>query len=179
MYSVIGTDGQVYGPVDIPTLQRWCQEGRIVPDSNLIDPRDGRVLSAVHVTQLSGFFQKTQTYAPPPGNSPYGSPPYGSPTGSPYAQGPFPQQSYHRFPGMAPMVSTKNKIVAILLAFFLGVFGAHRFYLGHTGTGVLMLLLSVCTCAIGGTAITGIWALVDLILIATGSLKDASGAELS
>jgi TM2 domain-containing membrane protein YozV len=34
----------------------------------------------------------------------------------------------------------KSDVVAILLAFFLGSFGAHRFYLGQTGWGILYLL---------------------------------------
>jgi len=34
-----------------------------------------------------------------------------------------------------------KKLVAALLAFFLGVFGAHKFYLGYTKQGVIMLLL--------------------------------------
>ena len=34
----------------------------------------------------------------------------------------------------------KNKIVAALLAFFLGVWGIHKFYLGKTTAGIVMLL---------------------------------------
>lgn len=34
----------------------------------------------------------------------------------------------------------KNKIVAALLAFFLGGFGAHKFYLGQVGLGILYLI---------------------------------------
>jgi TM2 domain-containing membrane protein YozV len=35
----------------------------------------------------------------------------------------------------------KNRLVAILLAFFLGLIGVHHFYLGNTGRGVLYLIL--------------------------------------
>lgn len=41
------------------------------------------------------------------------------------------------------VTSDKNKIVAALLAFFLGGFGIHKFYLGYNGAGLAMLLLSV------------------------------------
>lgn len=40
--------------------------------------------------------------------------------------------------GMA--VGDRNKIVAALLAFFLGVLGVHKFYLGRTTAGVIMLI---------------------------------------
>jgi TM2 domain-containing membrane protein YozV len=51
---------------------------------------------------------------------------------------------------------------AYLLAIFLGWFGAHRFYLGRTGSAVTMLIL---TCTIVGIAITLVWHFVDLFLI--------------
>lgn len=54
----------------------------------------------------------------------------------------------------------RNKYVAAVLAFFFGVFGIHRFYLGRNGTGVLMLVLSI---TVVGLIVTGIWALVDTV----------------
>jgi TM2 domain-containing membrane protein YozV len=54
----------------------------------------------------------------------------------------------------------RNKIVAALLAFFLGVFGVHRFYLGRIGSGVIMLIL---TCTFVGLLITGVWAFIDFL----------------
>lgn len=39
-----------------------------------------------------------------------------------------------------PYFYEKNKIVAGLLALFLGGFGAHKFYLGKIGLGVLYLI---------------------------------------
>ncbi|MFD1788760.1 TM2 domain-containing protein [Sphingomonas floccifaciens] len=54
----------------------------------------------------------------------------------------------------------RNKIAAALLAFFLGIFGVHRFYLGRTGSGVIMLIL---TCTLVGLLITGLWAFIDFI----------------
>jgi len=47
-------------------------------------------------------------------------------------------------PGAGPVY--KDKIAAALLAFFLGMFGAHKFYLNKTGAGVTMLLLSTVGC---------------------------------
>ena len=55
---------------------------------------------------------------------------------------------------------TKSTVVYLLLLRFLGMVGAHRFYAGKTGSGVVMLIL---TCTIFGMLITSIWWLVDLI----------------
>jgi TM2 domain-containing membrane protein YozV len=44
----------------------------------------------------------------------------------------------------------KNKLVAALLAFFLGAFGVHHFYLGSTMAGVVCIAATWLTCGIGG-----------------------------
>jgi TM2 domain-containing membrane protein YozV len=56
--------------------------------------------------------------------------------------------------------SDRNKLVAALLAFFLGPIGVHRFYLGRIGTGVTMLILS---CTFVGLILTVPWAIIDMI----------------
>ena len=49
------------------------------------------------------------------------------------------------------MNSPKERIVAGLLAIFLGALGVHKFYLGYTKEGVIMLLATILTCGIVGT----------------------------
>jgi TM2 domain-containing membrane protein YozV len=69
-----------------------------------------------------------------------------------------------------PGPSEKSRGVALALAAILGPFGAHRFYVGKTGTGVLIL------CTLGGA---GLWYLYDLIVVAGGSFRDARGQLVS
>jgi TM2 domain-containing membrane protein YozV len=51
----------------------------------------------------------------------------------------------------------KNKITAALLAFFLGSFGAHKFYLGQTSKGILFILFI-------WTTVPSILAFIDFIV---------------
>ncbi|MBF0607441.1 MAG: TM2 domain-containing protein [Magnetococcales bacterium] len=48
---------------------------------------------------------------------------------------------------------------------FSGVMGIHRFYVGKTGTGILMLL------SFGGG---GVWWLIDMIMVLSGVFRDKS-----
>ena len=65
--------------------------------------------------------------------------------------------------------SDKSRGIAFILAMVLGVFGAHRFYVGKIGSGILM------ACTLGGL---GIWYLYDVILIASGQFTDAEGQRV-
>lgn len=62
--------------------------------------------------------------------------------------------------------STKSGLTTLLFGIFWGVFGAHRFYVGKTGTGILMIL------TLGGL---GIWLFTDLIFIVSNKFDDKQG----
>ncbi|MHA1667396.1 MAG: NINE protein [Candidatus Heimdallarchaeaceae archaeon] len=66
--------------------------------------------------------------------------------------------------GIQPQgVSEYNRTVALVLFLFLGGFGAHYYYVGRIGTGILFMI------TFGGF---GVWALIDFILILSGSFRD-------
>ena len=67
-------------------------------------------------------------------------------------------------------MSDKTFMAALLLCLFLGPLGAHRFYVGKNWTGVLWLFT---------LGLLGIGILIDLIMIITGSFKDAEGWDLA
>lgn len=70
---------------------------------------------------------------------------------------------------MKDQVSTRSRLAAALMAFFLGWLGVHRFYVGKIGTAILMVL------TVGGF---GIWATIDLIMILAGAFTDAEGRHV-
>ena len=65
--------------------------------------------------------------------------------------------------------SEKSFVAVLILCVLLGSLGIHRFYAGRVVTGILMIL------TLGGL---GIWTLIDLIMIATGSFKDSKGLKI-
>ncbi|GAA3873360.1 hypothetical protein GCM10022275_23040 [Tessaracoccus defluvii] len=116
---------------------------------------------------------------PPPGSTP---PPHGSvppsprwvsqpapppPPPSPQPIGIVPEPP--RFAEDSNAEGAKDFVVTVLLSFFLGMFGADRFYLGKTRSGVWKLV------TFGGF---GYWWLFDLVLTLIGRQRDAAGHRL-
>ncbi len=65
--------------------------------------------------------------------------------------------------------SDKDWTTALILSILLGTVGVDQFYLGNVGLGIGKLL------TLGGC---GIWALIDIIRIATNSVPDSNGRPL-
>ncbi|MFP5358926.1 MAG: TM2 domain-containing protein [Actinomycetes bacterium] len=66
--------------------------------------------------------------------------------------------------------SQRSFVITWLLAWFVGVLGIDRFYLGKIGTGILKLV------TFGGL---GVWALIDLVLVLVGATRDKEGRALA
>lgn len=65
--------------------------------------------------------------------------------------------------------SSKSRLAALLLAFFLGTFGLHRMYVGRMKSGIAQLILTI---TIIGAIVTTVWVFFDFIFILLGSFKD-------
>ena len=84
--------------------------------------------------------------------------------------------------GLVP--GQKSKVAAGLFGIFFGAFGVHRFYLGHTNIGIVMLLAAT----LGGlvtfglaTVVVSIWGFIEGVMILAGSTnfqRDAAGVPL-
>ena len=85
------------------------------------------------------------------------------PEDNPYGEG-HSQPFYYERP-----VSTRSKWVTLILCFFFGVFGIHRFYVGKIGTGLLYFFTF---------GLAGFGWLIDMIMIITGSFNDDHGFPL-
>ena len=98
------------------------------------------------------------------------------PQGAPYTQGQYqvpPQGVPYGQPILNPIpygYKQKSKLAAGLLGILIGSFGVHNFYLGYTGKAVAQLLITLLTCG-AGAVISGIWALIEGIMILTGSIN--------
>jgi TM2 domain-containing membrane protein YozV len=122
MYRIVGKDGQQYGPVTAEQLRGWIAENRA----------DAQTLAQADGTQewkpLGSFPEFAADLKPPPV--------------SPSA----PARITPPPPATDPRAS--NKIPAGICGILLGGLGIHKFILGYTGAGLIMLLVSLLTCGV-------------------------------
>jgi TM2 domain-containing membrane protein YozV len=117
--------------------------------------------------------QPPQQYGQPPEGQPqwqpsqYGQPQWGQQP--PYYVPPQQQSQWGMQQPYQQMGMQKDWLTTLLLCIFVGFLGVHRFYTGHIAIGVVQLL------TFGGC---GIWWIVDLIMIATGTYTDSNGFPL-
>ena len=121
-YRIIGADGQQYGPVNLDQLRRWLAENRLRADTLV------QAEGALDWKPLSSFPElAAELKSTPPTMAPPSSLPPSVSTSNPRAS---------------------NKIPAGICGILLGAFGVHKFVLGYTGAGLIMLLISVLSCGI-------------------------------
>jgi TM2 domain-containing membrane protein YozV len=154
MYSVVGADGQVYGPIDAAGLRQWCLEGRIRPDTTIYETASGSAVRAADMPDLRAILQGFGPHAAPPAAMPLGLPAFTMPT--------------------------KSKMVAVLLAVVAGPLGLHRFYIGRWGSGLLFLLSTfLIYVQLDMTyLICVVISLIDAGRILAGDVKDGNGNPL-
>jgi len=146
MYYVIGANGSQYGPVDEATIRTWVAEGRVAAPSLSFKTGESGWVPLQSREEFRELLAMANAAAAGAASGAVAAPLTGVPPTRP--------------------ADAKEWLVALLLSIFLGTFGIDRFYLGHVGLGLLKLF------TFGGC---GIWWLIDVILIATNSLKDAQG----
>jgi len=146
MYKIIGADGQPYGPVTVEQVRRWIAESRLNAQT-LVQPEgapDWRPLAT---------FAELANELPPP---------------TPSALGPAP--AVPPVAGVRPSSDlsgkASTKVAAGVCGILLGALGIHKFILGYTGAGLIMLLVSILSCGMLA-AVMGIIGLIEGILYLT------------
>ena len=124
MYRIIGKDGQQYGPVTAEQLRGWMAENRANAQT-LVQTDDSQEWKPLGSLPEFAADQK-----PPPMSAT-----------PPLTIAPPPSTSDPR---------ASSKLAAGICGILLGGLGIHKFILGYTGAGLIMLLVSILTCGIGG-----------------------------
>lgn len=85
-----------------------------------------------------------------------------------YYAAPGPQQNFQYQQTNNGRVGTKDKVIAGILGILLGSLGIHKFYLGYTKAGIIMLLVSLLTLGFGA-AVMAIIGIIEGIMYLTKS----------
>lgn len=142
MYKIIGADGREYGPVTGEQLREWISTGRANLQTKA--QREG----ATEWKPLSDFPEFAGAAAAP---------------GLPPLTGQAVIDKEQMFKNRA-----SNKLAAGICGILIGGLGIHRFILGYTTEGVIMLLVTVLTCGFAGI-VTHVIGLIEGIIYLTKS----------
>ena len=159
--------------VPAPEAPAFPQASAPVYDEATATPGSTTYGTAYDAPAASSYAQSEQGYGVPgpdanaQGAYAAGQQAYGQPG---YAQPAYGQPAY----GQPVVGAPKQWIVALLLAFFLGPFGIHNFYLGYTTKGIIQLVISL---TVVGLIVTGIWAFIDFIMLIMRSGSYACDAQ--
>lgn len=75
-------------------------------------------------------------------------------------------------------VSPRNRILYVLLAFFLGCFGIHNFYAGRLASGLIQLLLTLFSCGLGALLVV-FWVIGDILFVTSdGEGRKMEGSRI-
>ena len=122
MYKIIGADGRPYGPVNTDQIKQWIAEGRVRAETLVQADGTQDWKPLVSFSGLAAAIQPPQLSSAPPGIGAVSS---------------------------TVAARASNKIPAGVCGIILGGLGIHKFILGYTGAGLIMLLVSILTCGIG------------------------------
>ena len=137
MYKIIGADGQAYGPANAEQIKRWIAEGRARSETLV------QVEGSPDWKPLANFPELlTNPATPPPISS------------LPPSHGPVPAYVAAR---------ASNKIAAGICGILLGGFGIHKFILGYTGAGIIMLVVTLASFPAGLLTCGMAWLVTPII----------------
>jgi TM2 domain-containing membrane protein YozV len=134
-------DGVAYEADTIETLEQWTAEGRLTADTVITDTGTGIKFTVAEHPQLrTRLPQRTTPTVPQPPN-------LGAGYGQAQQQRPqtytAPSQSYN-----AGALTAANKLPAGICGIILNCLGVHKFILGYTTEGLIMLFGSLLTCGV-------------------------------
>jgi TM2 domain-containing membrane protein YozV len=122
MYKIVGKDGQQYGPVTAEQVRSWIAENRA----------NAQTQAQAEGTQdwkpLGSFAEFAADLKPPPLSE----------TAPPTLA----------VPPSTSVARDSNRIAAGVCGILLGGLGVHKFILGYTGAGLIMLLITLLTCGL-------------------------------
>src|SRR6185437_151782 len=137
MYKFIGADGKPYGPVGIDQMRRWIAENRVRSDTLVQAEGSNDWKPCKDFPELA-----TEFTTPPPDIAPPGAVPPAASASNPRAS---------------------NKIPAGICGIILGGLGVHKFILGYTGAGLIMLLVTLVGGLVTCGASVGVMHIIGLI----------------